>query len=376
MYSKFSGYFRPSRSHRVQASMYKNGYVSADDANAYYSAGNMNDPLLRFIIIRHGERVDNSFGPGWTQRAFNYGQYYPFDGNMPPTLPVRLNYLDYEGDTPLTRNGLKQSWNVGNTLAKTNSPVVACYSSPAIRSIQTADNILAGMGRRDIPIKLDLSLFECSSWYARSPINFMSDQELLHNGLNIDHSYQAQVKNLQPTETEYQYYDRSKEIMKKLIKVHRKTGGTVLIVAHAPSLEVLTRHLMNGHPRPEQLYDLAGRVNYCSMTILDGKPSSKAWQFRYSLDELSSPQQQTADHSNGGLQPSPTVNYQPLILAPNFLPGSLLPTPTMQTPMMQPSMMQAQIMPTPMMQPSMMQAPMMPVQMMPAPMLPNFQYYS
>ena len=210
----------------------------------------------------------------------------------------------------------------------------------------------------------------------------MSDQELINNGLNIDQYYQSQVKNLQPFENEYQYYDRSKEMMKKLIKVHRKTGGTVLIVAHAPSLEVLTRHLMNGQPRPEQLFDLAGRVHYCSMTILDGKPSSKTWQFRYSLDELNNWQQQNPDHSNSNLHPSPTVNYQPLILAPNFmLPGSLLPTPMMQTPMMQPSIMPAQMMPTPMMQPSIMQtpmmpAPMMPAQMMPAPMLPNFQYFS
>ena len=93
--------------------------------------------------------MDVTYGPGWTQRVFNYtGQYVPYDGNMPPALPYRVNVFDYEVDTPLTMNGLKQSWNVGNTLARNDLPVVACYASPAIRRIQTADQILNGMGRR------------------------------------------------------------------------------------------------------------------------------------------------------------------------------------------------------------------------------------
>ena len=67
---------------------------------------------------------------------------------MPPSLPYRTNWQDYDVDTPLTANGLKQAWNVGNVLAKYNLPVTACYTSPAFRSIQTADQILDGMGRR------------------------------------------------------------------------------------------------------------------------------------------------------------------------------------------------------------------------------------
>jgi hypothetical protein len=149
MHSKLGEYFRPTRSYQHQPDMYHNGYMTSEESDYYRGNGNSNDPVLRFIIIRHGERVDNTYGPGWTQQAFNYqGQYYPFDGNMPPALPVRANLFDYEADTPLTRNGLQQSWNVGTTLAQYNTPVVACYSSPAIRSIQTADQILSGMGRK------------------------------------------------------------------------------------------------------------------------------------------------------------------------------------------------------------------------------------
>ena len=112
----------------------------------------------------------------------------------------------------------------------------------------------------------------------------MSDDELLHARYNIDTNYRSQIKSLRVMENEYQYYDRSKETMKKLIKLHQKTGGTVLLVAHAPSLEVLTRNIMQGQPRPERLAELAGKVDYCSMTIVEGDPSTKTWQFRYSLD--------------------------------------------------------------------------------------------
>jgi broad specificity phosphatase PhoE len=134
----------------------------------------------------------------------------------------------------------------------------------------------------------------------------MSDQELINGGLNIDQFYRSQVKNLRSIENEYQYYDRSKETMKKIIKLHRKTSGTILIVAHAPSLEVLTRHLMNGQPRPEHLVDLSGKVNYCSMTIVDGNPSSNIWQFRYTLDD-----ELTWQQLNNNITRSATLAYQP-----------------------------------------------------------------
>ena len=149
MYSKLNSYFHPSRSLPRQSSVYDGDNLTSEESDYYGSAGSGNKAPLRLIIIRHGERVDVTFGGGWTQHAFNHaGQYYPFAANMPPSLPYRANWLDYDVDTPLTDNGLKQSWNVGNVLARYNLPVTACYSSPAFRSIQTADQILEGMGRK------------------------------------------------------------------------------------------------------------------------------------------------------------------------------------------------------------------------------------
>lgn len=132
----------------------QNSHQLGNDDSDYYSSGygsshDSYEAPLRFIIIRHGERVDVVHGRGWTQRAFDAsGQYHPFDSNMPPVLPFRPSWRDYDVDTPLTAKGLSQSWNVGNVLARFNLPVTACYSSPAFRSIQTADRILEGMGRK------------------------------------------------------------------------------------------------------------------------------------------------------------------------------------------------------------------------------------
>ena len=130
----------------------------------------------------------------------------------------------------------------------------------------------------------------------------MNDNELVNGGFNVDTHYRSQVSDLRPLENEYQYYDRSKDAMKKIIKLHRKTGGTILLVAHAPSLEVLTRHLMNGQPRPERLAELAGKVDFCSMTVIERETTLKPWQFRYSLDDRNNWQPQA------GLEPPPATS--------------------------------------------------------------------
>jgi hypothetical protein len=168
----------------------------------------------------------------------------------------------------------------------------------------------------------------------------MPDEELINGGYNIDTHYRSQTSNLRLLENEYQYYDRSKDAMKKIIKLHKRTGGTILLVAHAPSLEVLTRHLMNGQPRPERLAELAGKVDFCSMTIVERESSLKPWQFRYSLDEQANQgvwqQQQQQQYSNSILNRSQSQNiaapsapmYQPPAAFMNYFSKSSTPTPT------------------------------------------------
>lgn len=171
----------------------------------------------------------------------------------------------------------------------------------------------------------------------------MSDDELLQGGYNIDRKYHSQISDLRLLENEYQYYDRSKEAMKKIIRLHRKTGGTILLVAHAPSLEVLTRHLMNGQPRPERLAELSGKVDFCSMTVIERESADKPWQFRYSLDEQANQgvwqqQYQPSPSKSNNLVVPTGLTYQPPANFRQYLSktptssssSSLAPTPTPQ----------------------------------------------
>ncbi|CAF1414568.1 unnamed protein product [Adineta steineri] len=69
-------------------------------------------------------------------------------------------------------------------------------------------------------------------------------------------------------------------IMDIIIRRHQATGGTILIVAHAPSLEGLTRHFSGGKYLPEKLFDIARRVPFLAMTILERNSLESPWLFR------------------------------------------------------------------------------------------------
>src|SRR4051812_4513275 len=117
MYSKINAYLDPSALlFGVPTPKYTSALGSESDYgsgdymhSSTWSNNSSQEKPLRFIVIRHGERVDVMFGAGWTQRAFGYGYYMPFDPNMPQTLIPRANWQDYDVDTPLTAKGLSQS---------------------------------------------------------------------------------------------------------------------------------------------------------------------------------------------------------------------------------------------------------------------------
>ena len=59
-------------------------------------------PPFRLIFMRHGERVNQAFGPEWFHKAFFTSTYKPFDRNLPTVLPRRRFDQHYEFDVPLT----------------------------------------------------------------------------------------------------------------------------------------------------------------------------------------------------------------------------------------------------------------------------------
>lgn len=84
---------------------------------------------------------------------------------MPKTLPNREDISDFDFDPPLTEIGLLQAKLHGEELASKGIKITHVYSSPALRSIQTADKILEGMNLKDtVPIRIETGLFELMSW--------------------------------------------------------------------------------------------------------------------------------------------------------------------------------------------------------------------
>lgn len=81
-------------------------------------------------------------------------------------------------------------------------------------------------------------------------------------------------------ENESQYYKRSADLMKEIIGVHKKTGGTILLSGHGGSIEALTRALRKrGHRSggATTLINQSEKVDYCNFAILEYNYSNNKW---------------------------------------------------------------------------------------------------
>lgn len=148
---------------------------------------------------------------------------------MPKDLIPRENPYDFEFDPPLTENGLNQAKLHGEELARLGIKITHLYSSPALRSIQTADKILEGMNLKDkVSIRIETGLFELLSWQSYLPIKypFIDKQTLRAYGYNIDLNYEPILTfdNLKPDETINDYYYRSNYITKIITDGHLNDG--------------------------------------------------------------------------------------------------------------------------------------------------------
>jgi len=226
----------------------------------------------KLLVVRHAERVDSTFGSTWFDQVFDKttGTYRRVNLNLPKKMIVRRDLKDFLFDPPITELGLHQSKMIGEELAAQGIQIQHVYASPALRCVQTADKILEGLQMRDaIPIRIEPCLFEFLKWYPMVPIKwpFLDLDELTRNGYHVDKSYKPfyPMESLRKDEDEMMYYTRSHFIISSILKNHENEGGNLLIVGHAPTIEVCTRQLTGGQPRINELKFLVLRVPFLAM---------------------------------------------------------------------------------------------------------------
>ena len=142
---------------------------------------------------------------------------------------IKREIFENDFDPPLTEIGLLQAKLHGEELSKNGIQIKHIYSSPALRSIQTADKILEGMNLKDsVPIRIETGLFEILSWqlYLPTKYPFLSESSLKENGYNVDLAYSSIIPReiLNRNESLHDYYTRSYYMTKTIVDRHANDG--------------------------------------------------------------------------------------------------------------------------------------------------------
>nr|XP_036213530.1 protein UBASH3A homolog isoform X8 [Bactrocera oleae] len=247
--------------------------INSDRSNEATSLEASPNKSRRLYIMRHGERVDFTFGT-WIPYCFDeFNNYVRKDLNMPRKLPRRQRCPDgWQNDSPLTNIGLYQAKLTGEALLECNARIDHVYCSPAYRCVQTCISTLEGLhSRNKFKVKLEPGLFEWMAWYPDGVPDWMSKSELLDADYNIDTSYQPFISDTKLNEcvkeTTEEFYTRNYETLRKIIGT---TKGNILIVAHATTLDTCTRQLIGAEPRStNELRQVIHKIPYCSLGVVE-----------------------------------------------------------------------------------------------------------
>ncbi|KRT78226.1 SH3 domain-containing protein [Oryctes borbonicus] len=236
----------------------------------------------KLLIMRHGERIDFTFG-SWIPYCFDEkGNYLRKDLNMPSTLPKRgSGPAAYIKDSPLTNIGGLQATLVGEALKQSGITVDHAYSSPSFRCIQTCDGVLKGLGVRDtLKIQIEPGLFEWLIWYPDSLPIWFNEDELISFGYNIDREYEPVISKEVLSERHEScelFYSRSAFVTSKVLETH--PSGNILFVGHAATLDVCSRELLGKKPRnATEFSKMLQKVPYCSLMALENSDAA-TWNF-------------------------------------------------------------------------------------------------
>lgn len=235
----------------------------------------------RIFVIRHGERVDVTFGHAWFFQYFDdNGTYHRRNLNMPKRLPTRNGGPEtFAQDSPITEIGACQARLTGESLFAHGIRITKVFSSPAFRCIQTAEAIMDGLKIKEkVKVKTDAGLYEWLAWCRGKLPKWLSVDELLAFGVNVDAKYEQfmNTSNFQLNESMEQFYFRTHNAMKWIIDSLESHDENILIVGHSASLDACTRHLTGGLLRTQDNFiKLVQKVPYCGVNVIEETSAGK-----------------------------------------------------------------------------------------------------
>ncbi|CAL1573633.1 unnamed protein product [Knipowitschia caucasica] len=239
----------------------------------------------RLFVCRHGERMDVVFGKHWITQCFDSkGRYFRSNLNMPSSLPTRSgSQRDYDKDCPITVFGSTQARLVGEALLESNTVIDFVYSSPSLRCIQTAQHILKGLQQDEkVKIRVEPGLFEWTKWVSGTCLpSWIPPTELAAANVNLDTTYRPHfpVSKLIASESYDTYISRSFQVTREILSECRNHGSTVLIVAHASSLEACTRQIQGLSPQnSKDFVQVVRKIPYLGFCACEELGESGVWQ--------------------------------------------------------------------------------------------------
>uniref|UniRef100_A0A8D3CDB9 SH3 domain-containing protein n=1 Tax=Scophthalmus maximus TaxID=52904 RepID=A0A8D3CDB9_SCOMX len=235
---------------------------------------------MRLFVCRHGERMDVVFGKHWVTQCFDSkGRYIRSNLNMPSSLPPRSGgHRDYDKDCPITVFGSTQAHLVGEALLESHTGIDFVYCSPSLRCVQTAQHILQGLQQEGkTKIRVEPGLFEWTKWVSGTCLpGWISPAELAAANLCVDTTYRPHIpiSKLTVSESYDTYISRS---FQALCLFH--TGNTVLIVAHASSLEACTRQIQGLSPQnSKDFVQVVRKIPYLGFCASEEMGETGVWQ--------------------------------------------------------------------------------------------------
>jgi len=231
--------------------------------------------VKRLFSMRHAERVDLTFGHDWFQIYIDDRGYHRRNLNLPRRIPTRKSGpRDFFMDCPITEVGTFQAKLAGEALRAKGVIFNAVFSSPSLRSIQTAASLLDGLMDTSTKIKIEPALFEWMAWCRNTFPKFMRIEDLVDYGLNVDPNYAPfyPLAQFNANEKTDEYYYRSHSFIQFAT---RNYPGNVLVVGHSATLDVTTRQL-TGQPirKTDDLIRVVQKVPYCGLCVSEEQPNN------------------------------------------------------------------------------------------------------